>query len=39
MIIAAELIKNLKDMCQGVHVMAIGWEKAVPEILAESGLL
>ncbi|UNC92286.1 methylenetetrahydrofolate reductase [Candidatus Contubernalis alkaliaceticus] len=37
--IAAELIKGLKDMCQGVHVMAIGWEKAVPEILAESGLL
>lgn len=37
--IAAELIKGLKDMCQGIHVMAIGWEKAVPDILAESGLL
>ncbi|RQD75500.1 MAG: 5,10-methylenetetrahydrofolate reductase [Candidatus Syntrophonatronum acetioxidans] len=37
--IAAELIKGLKDMCQGVHVMAIGWEKVVPDILAESGLL
>ncbi|PKM82505.1 MAG: 5,10-methylenetetrahydrofolate reductase [Firmicutes bacterium HGW-Firmicutes-13] len=36
--IAAELIKGIKDMCQGVHIMAIGWEKAVPDILAESGL-
>lgn len=36
--IAAELIKGLKDMCQGVHVMAIGWEKVVPEILEQSGL-
>ena len=31
--IAARLIKDLKDLCQGVHIMAIGWEKKVPEIL------
>ena len=31
--IAASLIKDLKDLCQGVHIMAIGWEKKVPEIL------
>jgi 5,10-methylenetetrahydrofolate reductase len=36
--IAAELIRELKDMCQGVHIMAIGWEKKVPAILDEAGL-
>ena len=36
--IAADLVKHLKDVCQGVHIMAIGWEKKVPEILAEAGL-
>lgn len=36
--IAAELIKQLKDMCQGVHIMAIGWEKKVPLVLNSAGL-
>jgi 5,10-methylenetetrahydrofolate reductase len=36
--IAAELIKQLKPMCQGVHIMAIGWEKKVPDIIAAAGL-
>ena len=36
--IAADLIKKMKPMCQGVHIMAIGWEKKVPEIMAEAGL-
>ncbi len=36
--IAVDLIKELKGMCQGVHVMAIGWEKMVPQILDASGL-
>ncbi|MCX7912820.1 MAG: hypothetical protein N2506_07690 [Dehalococcoidales bacterium] len=36
--IAAGLIKAMKPMCQGVHIMAIGWEKKVPEIMAEAGL-
>ncbi len=37
--IAADLIKQLKDMniCQGVHIMAIGWEKKVPQILDAAG--
>jgi len=35
--IAADLIKELKDMCQGVHIMAIGWEKKVPAILDAAG--
>jgi 5,10-methylenetetrahydrofolate reductase len=36
--IAAGLIKELKDICQGVHIMAIGWEKKVPQILNDAGL-
>jgi methylenetetrahydrofolate reductase (NADPH) len=36
--IAANLAKELKDMCQGVHIMAIGWEKKVPAILEAAGL-
>ena len=34
----AELIKSLKGMCQGVHIMAIGWEKKVPQIIEAAGL-
>jgi len=36
--IAADLIKQMKPMCQGVHIMAIGWEKKVPDIIAAAGL-
>jgi len=36
--IAARLIKGLKDLCDGVHIMAIGWEKKIPLVLAEAGL-
>jgi methylenetetrahydrofolate reductase (NADPH) len=36
--IAANLIKGLKDLCQGVHIMAIGWEKKIPLVLDEAGL-
>jgi methylenetetrahydrofolate reductase (NADPH) len=36
--IAAGLVKELKDMCQGVHLMPIGWEKKVPAILDAAGL-
>ncbi|MCJ7605017.1 MAG: methylenetetrahydrofolate reductase, partial [Dehalococcoidales bacterium] len=36
--IAADLIKQIKPMCQGVHIMAIGWEKRVPEIIRAAGL-
>ena len=31
--IAAKLIRDLKDLSQGVHIMAIGWEKKVPDII------
>ena len=36
--ITADLIKGLKDISQGVHIMAIGWEKKVPEIIDAAGL-
>jgi len=36
--IAAGLVKDLKDICQGVHIMAIGWEKKVPQILDAAGM-
>lgn len=36
--IAADLIKQLKPLCQGVHIMAIGWEKKVPAIIEAAGL-
>jgi len=36
--IAANLIKELRGMCQGVHIMPIGWEKKVPAILDAAGL-
>lgn len=36
--IAARLINEMKDMCQGVHIMAIGWEKRVPAVLEAAGL-
>lgn len=36
--IAARLIKEMKDMCQGVHIMAIGMEDRVPAILDAAGL-
>jgi 5,10-methylenetetrahydrofolate reductase len=35
---AADLIKQMKGMCQGVHIMAVAWEKKVPEIMALAGL-
>ena len=36
--IASELIKGMKDMCQGIHIMPLGWERYVPEVLEASGL-
>jgi methylenetetrahydrofolate reductase (NADPH) len=36
--IAARLIRGVKDLCQGVHIMALGWEKHIPAVLAEAGL-
>ena len=31
--ITAEIIRSIQPMCQGVHIMAIGWENLIPDIL------
>ena len=36
--IAARLIKQLKPMCNGIHIMPIGWDKVVPQVLDAGGL-
>jgi len=36
--IASRLIKELKPMCQGIHIMPIGWDKVVPKVLEASEL-
>jgi 5,10-methylenetetrahydrofolate reductase len=36
--IAVRLIKGMKDLCDGVHIMALGWESKIPAILDEVGL-
>jgi len=36
--IAARLIRELRPLCQGVHIMAIGWEKRIPAVLDAAGL-
>jgi 5,10-methylenetetrahydrofolate reductase len=35
--IAVRLIKDLRVMCQGIHIMPIGWDMLVPQILDSSG--
>jgi 5,10-methylenetetrahydrofolate reductase len=38
---AARLIRQLKEerICDGIHIMAIGMEERVPEIMKQAGLL
>jgi methylenetetrahydrofolate reductase (NADPH) len=36
--IAVRLVKGMKDLCDGVHIMALGWETKIPSILDEVGL-
>jgi methylenetetrahydrofolate reductase (NADPH) len=36
--IAIRIIKEIKDCCQGVHLMALGWESKLPAILDGVGL-
>ncbi|MFA4029269.1 MAG: hypothetical protein GDYSWBUE_002115 [Candidatus Fervidibacterota bacterium] len=36
--IAGRLIRQMKDMCQGVHIMPLGWDKYVPAVIEEAGL-
>ncbi|MHC5034418.1 MAG: methylenetetrahydrofolate reductase [Planctomycetota bacterium] len=36
--IAVEIIQGAKDLCQGVHIMPLGWDHLVPEIIERAGL-
>ena len=37
--IAARTIRAVRNLCAGVHVMALGWESHVPAILQSAGLV
>jgi 5,10-methylenetetrahydrofolate reductase len=32
--VAADTIRAIRPMCRGCHIMAIGWERLIPRILA-----
>lgn len=36
---SAQLVSELKPMCQGVHMMPLGWDKHVPRILQMAGVI
>ncbi len=36
--IAAEMIQGMREICQGVSLIPIGWEEKVPLVLEEAGL-
>ena len=36
--ICGELITAMKDMCQGAHLMTLGWDHCVPDIIQAAGL-
>ena len=36
--IVARIINECKEYCQGIHIMALGWEDKVPDILKQAGL-
>ncbi|GAH69709.1 unnamed protein product, partial [marine sediment metagenome] len=36
--IAARLIKELKGLCQGIHIMSLGWDRHIPSVLEKAGL-
>jgi len=36
--LTARVVQQMQGICQGVHIMAIGWEAEVPEILKTSGV-
>ena len=37
--ISTELIEGMKNLCQGVHIMALGWERHVPDLLRATSLV
>ena len=36
--IAARVIRECRSWCQGVHIMALGWESKIPALLEQAGI-
>ena len=36
--ITARIIRNVKPLCHGVHIMALGWDELMPDIIEQAGL-
>jgi methylenetetrahydrofolate reductase (NADH) len=36
--LSARVVNEMRGLCQGVHIMAIGWEAEVAQILSKAGL-
>ena len=36
--ITARIIRQVKPLCRGVHIMPLGWDELVPDIIREAGL-
>ena len=36
--ICGELIRACKPLCQGAHLMTLGWDRLVPDIIKAAGL-
>lgn len=37
-IIAGRIIREIRSLCSGVHIMAMGWESRIPRIISAAGL-
>ena len=37
--LAGRLIQEVRGLAAGVHIMAIGWERHIPQVLEASGVL
>jgi methylenetetrahydrofolate reductase (NADPH) len=36
--VSGRILARLRETCQGLHVIAVGWETAMPDILAAAGI-
>ncbi len=36
--IAAGIVRDVRDCCQGIHIMALGWDDVIPDILDQAGI-
>ena len=36
--ICGQLIRDAKHLCQGAHLMTLGWDHLVPDIISAAGL-